>query len=253
MINGFSQGAAVSTVINTGGLAGCGLIFKKMVEQNFLNREVLPIDRLHRMTTERSAIVDQSLKGQSHFEITKSLITNTLQFAEQTLSGWVPGTHLEFCVFIDAEQPLLFSYYDSQHDTVARSMASRKTNPKFYVEKGYEVTKLLRAPSSHPTIIPDTHAGQSSYQFTTDEQRRQIRSTLLLSLDLEAPIAMVVSSNEKNAFDRDNKELMSFLRYVGSMIRCDLMHGNFVAEVRQHNPGIFLEAGGPVLDALPAT
>lgn len=63
---------------------------------------------------------------------------------------------------------------------------------------------------------------------------------------------MVVSSNEPNAFDRENKELMSFLRYVGSMIRCDLMQGNFVGEVRQHSPGIFLETGGPVVDALPA-
>ena len=253
MIGGVTLGNGLAATIGGTLLAGCGILFKKMVEANFLGREILPIARLHQTTTERSRIVDQAVNGQSEFQTRKALVTESLRFAEQTLHGWIPGSHLEFCVFIDAEQPLLFSYYDSQHDVVARSMAARNANPYFYVEKGYEVTKLLRAPSSHPTIISDTHADSTGYRFTTDEQRRQIRSTLLLSLDLQAPITLVVSSNEPNAFNREDPQLMSFLRYVGATIRCDLMQGAFAPEVRRHVPDAFLVESATPSVALPGT
>jgi hypothetical protein len=239
MINGLTLGKGVASAIGLTVLGGCGILFKQIVEANFIGREALLVRRLHQTTTERSQIVDRARSGQSEHATKKALVTESLRFAEHTLNGWIPGSHLEFCVFIDAEQPMLFSYYDSQHDIVARSMESRKFNPDFYIEKGYEVTKLLRTPSSHPAIISDTHADGARYRFTTDQQRRQIRSTLLLSLDLQAPIAMVVSSNEPNAFNPDDPQLMSFIRYVGETIRCDLLQGNFVGQLRQHLPEAF--------------
>jgi hypothetical protein len=250
--NGFSAGPAVTAVLNGSALGACAAIFMRLVQKSFLDKEALPMERLHRNTAERNRIVDQANGGMPLFDVKKALVTNTLRFAEETLNGWIPGTHLELCVFINADQPLLFSYYDSQHDDVAKSMAARRGNPNFYIEKGYEVTKLLRQPSSHPVIIEDTHVATTGYRFTTDEQRRQIRSTLLLSLHLEAPIAMVVSSNEKNAFDRDDTKLMSFLKYVGELIRCDLTQGEFAAQVGRHSPELFPALPNATVEVLPA-
>lgn len=250
--DGFSGGAAVTALINGSILGAVGLRFVRLFQKSFLDKEALPIERLHRNAAERSRIVEQFSKGASVFDTKKALVTNSLRLAEETLKGWVPGGHLELCVFINAEQPLLFSYYDSQHNDVAKSMAARQANPKFYVEQGYEVTKLLREPSSQPRIIEDTHAAGADYRFTTPEQRRQIRSTLLLSLDLKAPIALVVSSNERNAFDRNDAKLMSFLRYLAETIRCDLMQGDFAAQLPQLCPNMFPALPPPLQEALPA-
>jgi hypothetical protein len=249
---GFPGGAIVTTALNTVVLGACAKNFSRLIEKAFLDKEALPMERLHRNAAERNRIVEQGNNGKPIFETKRALVTNTLRFAEETLKGWVPGTHLELCVFINADQPLLFSYYDSQHDDVAKSMAARRGNPNFYIEKGYEVTKLLRQPSSHPVIIGDTHVAATGYRFTTDEQRRQIRSTLLLSLHLEAPIAMVVSSNEKNAFNRDDAKLMSFLKYVGELIRCDLTQGEFAAQVGHHSPELFPALPNATVELLPA-
>lgn len=158
---------------------------------------------------------------------------------ERTLQGWIPGSHFELCVFVDAREPLLFSYFDSNHDTVARSMTLRETDPKFYIEKGYEVTKVLAKPTSQPRIIGDTHDAKAGYKFTTDEQRNQIRSSVLLSLDLGRPLALVVSSDAKGAFKASDTKLMSFIRYAGELIRSDLLDDGFADKVRSSKPGLF--------------
>ncbi|MER9191604.1 hypothetical protein [Mesorhizobium australicum] len=57
-------------------------------------------------------------------------------------------------------------------------MSLREQNAKFYIEKGYEVTKVLSNPTSQPRVVGDTHDTKASYSFTTDEQRKQIRSSV---------------------------------------------------------------------------
>ena len=237
---GFSGGKPVAAVLNTLLLGGLGLMFNKMVENTFVTPEILPMARLHQLATKRSRILDSARSsGLDIFETKRELVTNTLQFMEATLTGWASGSHLEFCVFIDDRDPILFGYFDSNHDTVARSMALREKNPQFYIEKNYEVTKVLANPTSQPRVIGDTHDAGAGYSFTTEEQRSQLRSSVLLSLDLQRPIALVVSSNSKDAFDVSDPKLMPFIRYAGELIRSDLLDDGFVDELRTIKPDLF--------------
>ena len=101
------------------------------------------------------------------------------------------------------------------------------------------MTKVLSNPTSQPRVIGDTHDTKASYSFTTDEQRKQIRSSVLLSLDLGRPFALVVSSNVKSAFKESDAKLMSFIRYAGELIRSDLLDDGFVEEIRTMKPALF--------------
>ena len=238
--NGFSSGATVAAIMNTLFLGGIGLLFKRLVEDAFIKPELLPMSKLHQLATERSGILENARRNnQDSFDTRRALITSTLKFVESTLQGWIPGSHFELCVFVDAKEPLLFSYFDSNHDTVARSMALRETNPKFYIEKAYEVTKVLSNPSSQPRIVGDTDAASAAYAFTTDEQRNQIRSSVVLSLDLERPLALVLSSDATGAFKVPDAKLMPFIRYAGELIHSDLLDGGFLDKVRESKPNLF--------------
>lgn len=237
---GFSGGSTVAAVMNTLVLGGVGLLFKRLVEDTFVKPELLPMSRLRQFATERSGILESARKSnQDEFDVRKALVTNTLQFVESTLRGWVPGEHFELCVFVDAQEPLLFSYFDSNHDTVARSMVHRESNSKFYIENDYEVTKVLENPTSQPRIIGDTHDTKSGYKFTTDQQRHQIRSSVLLSLDLGRPLAFVLSSDAKGAFKAPDSKLFPFIRYAGELIRSDLLDDGFVDRICSSKSELF--------------
>jgi hypothetical protein len=237
---GFTNTRAVTGLLGGGLLLGIGLQFKKLFENNFLKREVLPMRRLHKLATERSSINEVARRANRDvFETRQALVTNTLKFIEETLHNWVKGTHFELCVFVDADQPFLFAYFDSNHDEVARSMKLREASPSFYIDKGYEVTKVLRSPTSMPRVIGDTHKADAKYKFTTDEQRKQIRSSVLISLDLGYPVALVVSSDAKDAFKDGDRSLLSFIRYAGELIRSDLIEDGFAKDMRELRPEIF--------------
>ncbi|KQV78112.1 hypothetical protein [Rhizobium sp. Root1220] len=238
--NGVDITKAFTTIITTSVLAGCGKVFLSMLNQHFLKSEILPMRRLQRLISERNtAIDDVSKSGQNTYDARRSLITGTLKFGEETLRGWIPGSHFELCVFVDPEQPLLFSYYDSNHDKAARSMSHREKNPTFYIEKGYEVTAVLKNPTSHSKVVQDTQNVDSRYVFTTDEQRKQVRSTLLHCLDLYTPCALVITSNEPNAFPEKDEQFMSFIKFIGSLIRYDLFEGDFIRDIRIERPTLF--------------
>lgn len=61
----------------------------------------------------------------------RALLTSTLRFAKETLQGCVPDLHFELCVFVDAEQRLLFRYFDAKHHSTARSMGERERSPTY--------------------------------------------------------------------------------------------------------------------------
>ena len=237
---GFTGGKAVSALLSTGLFGGCCYIFQKMIRANFLDREALPMARLHELAANRSNIIENARHTkQDIYQTRRALITNTLKFAEETLRNWLRGSHFEYCVFIDADNPVLFSYFDSNRNEVARSMAGREREPAYYVEKGYEVTKVLKNLTSQPRVIEDTSADGSKYVFTSKEQRNQLRSTLLLCLDLGVPCALVVSSNAKNAISATDDKLMSFIRYIGELIRFDLFDSDFIYAIKSIKPELF--------------
>ena len=87
--------------------------------------------------------------------------------------------------------------------------------------------RLLQTPTSQPQVVKNTLDGRANYDFTSSEQRKQIRSSILICLDLNAPCALVVSSNEKNAFSESESEVMLFIKYIGELARYDLIDGDF--------------------------
>jgi len=118
-------------------------------------------------------------------------------------------------------------------------MSDRELNPYWYIEKNYEVTKLLTKPSSHPHIIQDTAAKKTQYAFVSAEQRKQLKSTMLWCLDVGTPCAIVVSSDAKNAFGESDPEVTSFVKFIGTMAHFDLFDRNFIHRVRTLRPDLF--------------
>jgi len=239
------QGFSIANVLWTivvgivlgGVLAGSAKVFLKIISKNFLDLGVTP-SRLHEFSSERARLIaDAQRPGRDEFLIREQLVRNTLRFAEAWLKGWVPGTHFEFCVFIDREMPLLFAYYDSGKDSVSRSMKERQRNPKYYIESAYEVTKLLQSPNSQVRILKDTT--KADYAFTSNSQRKQLRSTILICPDVEAPCALVLSSNKKNAFRENDMDVILFFKYVAETVYCDLVEGDFLNRVRILKPELF--------------
>jgi hypothetical protein len=217
---------------------------QRWIARTFLQSCITPPHRLRGFVSERCSILENALRSDQDPYLTRqNLVTNTLKFSEESFNGWVPGSHFELCVFVDREEPLLFAYFDSNHNTTSRSMREREQNPRFYIDKEYEVTKLLQAPTSQPRVLNDTHDIKANYIFTSDNQRKQIRSTVLFCPDVARPCALVVSSNETNAFPETDPEVMSFIRYAGESVRYDLIEGDFVRRIRDYKPSLF--SGSP--------
>ena len=142
-------------------------------------------------------------------------------------------------MFVDRDQRLLFAYFDSNRHAKSRSMTERENNPRFYLDKGYEVTKLLKHPTSEAVILKDTSDAKINYVFTSPYQRKQLRSSLLICPDVTTPCALVFSSNKKNAFRENEPELMSFIRYICKTVRYDLMEDDFLNQIRGLRPNLF--------------
>jgi hypothetical protein len=230
----------ITTFLNTTVLVLISRKFGEMISRTFLQSSIMPPDRLHRFASERCSIAENAIRSHQDIYLARqNLVTNTLKFSEESLRGWVPGSHFELCVFVDQKEPLLFAYFDSNHDTTARSMSERERNPRFYVEKGYEVTRLLQTPTSYPRVLKDTHDAKANYVFTSNDQRKQLGSTILICFDVTTPCALVVTSNERNAFPEADPEVMSFIKYIGDSVRYDLIEGNFVHRIRSLRPALF--------------
>ncbi len=237
---GFTNTKLVSAFLAGGLLVGCRRPFMLMISRNFLKSNVLSSARLQKLSSERCTIIENARRSNEEVYLTRgNLIRNTLKFCEESLKGWVPGSHFELCVFVDQDQPLLFAYYDSNHDTNARSMKERERNPRFYVEKGYEVIRLLQTPTSQALVLKNTLDEKANYVFTSSQQRKQIKSSVLICLDLNTPCALVVSSNKTNAFSESESEVMLFIRYIGELVRYDLIEEDFIRQIRGFKPSLF--------------
>ena len=126
-------------------------------------------------------------------------------------------------------------------------MNDRAGDPTYYLTQNYEVNRILQAPTTEPRFILDTYVRDTHYAFASDQQRDQVRSSILLCLDLKFPCALVISSNEKSAFRVKDSEVLSFVRFIGEMIHYDLLDGNFHGQIRQLKPGLFPPGQGQAI------
>jgi hypothetical protein len=239
IVRGFTAGKAVTGVLNGTIMFAAGKIFLKVVSKTFLEPDdVLSFTKLHRFASDRCRILEEDTRaGLDVYATRQHLVTEILSFAEESLREWLPGTHFELCIFVDADQPLLFAYFDSNRQGAARSMQLREKNPYWYVENNYEVTKLLKEPTSHPKIIQNTADKRIGYFFASDQQRKQVKSTMLWCIDLKTPCAIVISSNARSAFRESDPE--SFIKFVGNMARFDLFERDFLPRIRELRPDLF--------------
>jgi hypothetical protein len=214
-----------------------GKVFLTIVSKLFLDLG-LTTTRLHEFSSERSRIASEGAgPNTDEFRDMAALVTNTLKFAESWLHGWIKGSHFELCVFVDREMPLLFAYFDSNKDTISRSSQNRNASPTYYRDEDYEVIKLLDAPSSVPHIVPNTT--KSTYVFTSRNQESQIGSTILLYADVSVPCVLVLTSDKKKAFDKKNKEVILFVKYIAETVYYDLRQRDFVNRIRKLKPELF--------------
>jgi len=239
--SGFTTGKAVTGVLNLTIMYAAGRAFLRVVLKTFLEPDdVISFSKLHRFASDRYRILDEDGRaGLDDYATRQHLITEVLRFAEESLREWLPGSHFELCIFVDRYQPLLFAYFDSNHESTARSMRHREQNSYWYLENNYEVTKLLSEPSSHPKIIQNTADKKSHYFFVSDQQRKQLRSTMLWCIDINTPCAIVVSSNAKNAFRESDPEVVSFIKFIGNMARFDLFERGFLYRIHDLRPDLF--------------
>jgi hypothetical protein len=218
-------------------LVGPGKIFLKIISKMFLDLG-LTTTRLHDFSSERSRIVAEAQGPErDEYRDTVTLVTNTLKFAESWLNGWVKGSHFELSVFVDKELPLLFAYFDSNKDAISRSSNDRRRKPTYYRDEEYEVVKLLDAPTSTPYIVPNT--AKSHYVFASQNQKPQIGSTILLYADVSMPCVLVLTSNKKRAFGRNDRELILFVRFIAETVYYDMRHKNFMSRIRTLRPELF--------------
>jgi hypothetical protein len=209
-------------LIGAGVIAGSVPIFLKLMNTTFLRTNGRLAKSIHRLATERKQLLAEAAKGdQKQLDVKNRLITNTLKTGEEALNGWVEGTHFELSVFVNPGKPEMVAYFDSTHSRFARSMAARKGDPEYFLKKGYEAVKLLQNPSSQPVIISDTASTASKYTFATNQQKSQIRSTILLCCEISEPIVLVVTSDAKGAFSPSDEELIFFIRFLGENILQD--------------------------------
>lgn len=245
---GFSWGKGLTSVINLSIMYATGKVFVKVLSKTFLEPDsVISFTKLYRFASDRCRVLHQDIEADlDAFATRQHLVTEILQFAEESLHGWLPGSHFELCIFVDREQPLLFAYFDSNRATSARSMRHREQNPVWYVEQKYEVLKVLTDPSSHPLIIKDTESKRANYSFVSPQQRKQLKSTMLWCIDVATPCAIVVTSDAKNAFRDSDPEVIAFVKFVGNLVRFDLLESRFLDRLRNLRPELFRPAApGP--------
>ena len=242
---GMTEIGLVVSILSGTVLLGVGSLFVRLIRMTFIESPVISPSVLASFDSDRNRIVDGLEAPRLHaYDGRRHLVTSTLRFAESRMRGWLTGTHFELSVFLDPNEPLLFAYYDSSGSERARSMNERSADPLFYVRHSYEVVSLLAKPTSYPRILRDTREPDATYAFTSPEQREQVRSTVLICLDLKRPCGLVVTSNRKGAFDIADEEAMAFLRFVGSLVRYDLFEGEFAQRLRVDHPTLFSNSEG---------
>jgi hypothetical protein len=235
---GFTVGKAIAGVVNLAIMFAAGKAFLSAVSKEPDN--VISFSKLIHFSSDRYRLLEKDIRaGLDDYTSRQQLVTEILKFAEEFLHEWLPGSHFELGIFIDRDQPLLFAYFDSNHEISVKSMEYREHNSYWYLENQYEVTKLFREPGPDPKIIQDTEDKKNHYFFRSAQRRKQLKSTMLWCIDIDIPCAIVVTSNVRNAFLEADPEVMSFIKFIGNMARFYLLERGFLYRIHELRPDLF--------------
>ena len=245
---GFTIGKAAIGVLNLTVMYATWKAFLRVTSKK--TEDVISFSKLHHFSSDRFRLLEKDIRpGLDDYATRQYLVTEILRFAEESLHEWLPGSHFELSLFIDRDQPLLFSHFDSNHESTVRSMQHREHDSYWYIENQYEVTKLFSEPSTDPIFIQNTEDKKNRYFFSSAERRKQLRSTMLWCIDLNIPCALVVSSNATNAFRESDPEVVAFLKFIGNMARFYLLERGFLYRIYELRPDLFPPAAIRLVNA----
>ena len=203
-------------------------LLKKGWENEFLSGPLITGKALHECFHNRFEVVHALPAPNNNRNVSAasaSLVRAYLRLLENLLGKKVGKHDFELSVFCGAEEPRIVAYYDSSSRIWPRSHAERANNPLYYVEKKYEVVELLRNPSAHFIVKSNLEKKRGDYQFVTEHQKRQIKSTILHVISAEWPAAIVITCNQAGAFQEDDEVTKELIRGLGSAILVDLHLG----------------------------
>jgi hypothetical protein len=223
---------AVLGVVNTTGLA---LVYKPFYD--LLRRTFLP--DLQAAPAGTAAVESQDLARYFHWReqavrqngdlgspevcqsMTVELLRAVLKFMEAILKVWIGPHRYELSIFADPVAPEIICYYDSDGNVLPRSDAARRADPLYYRKEKYEVVELLERPSNRIHVISRTHEDED-YSFANPRQTQEIRSTILCSILLDSPVALVVVCNKEGTFGEEDVRLHGLISALATALRADL-------------------------------
>lgn len=129
--------------------------------------------------------------------------------------------YFEVSIFTDVQEPYIFAYYDTNGNNKPSSYVMRQNNPKYYIEKKYEVIELLKTPSSQIFIIPSTK--EFEYNFINKKQRKYISSQIMYCFHMESPYVLVITCNKAKAFNANDVILKNFVQNIGRILNSDIL------------------------------
>ena len=129
--------------------------------------------------------------------------------------------YFELSIFTNSNTPLIYAYYDTHGNNKPSSYTRRSKNPRYYIEKKYEVVELLSNPSSKIFIIPSTK--EYNYNFIDNKQKKQIGTQIMYCFHMENPYVLVITCNKSNVFKETDYVLKSFIQNIGRILNSDIL------------------------------
>jgi hypothetical protein len=225
MLRGLTLPTGVAVAVN--GLVAWG-IGKSVIElfgDQFRATDFIKTGHLRDCFQEREGVIEririQELSDAESNEA-QSLMRSYLRFLERTLRESVGEYDYEFSVFLDAENPVIACYHDTGGRTLPASHDARAQNPRYYREQRYKVVELLDNPDGPLHFISNTRSRSAGYNFTSEQQRKDVGSTILCRLAGRRAAALVVACDQESAFSQDDIRLRQLTHAVSAALGADL-------------------------------
>jgi hypothetical protein len=225
VLNGLTLPSVLATLGN--GLLAWGIgnsVIRLFGDQFKVNDFVKP-STLRDCFQQREGVIDDvhlaALMDAESSEV-QALMRCYLKFFERVLCDSFGSYDYELSVFLDAENPVIACYHDTGGRTRPGSHEARLKNPQYYRDNGYLVVDLLSRPDAPPHVISNTRRKASGYNFTSEEQRQDIGSTILCRLTGRRPAALVVACNQASVFSDGDDRLRQLTHAVSAALGTDL-------------------------------
>lgn len=194
------------------------LIEIKNEKKSYIDKDILFTDKFSAYIEKKNEI----LCTMSPSAYPEEVLRQCLHLITDCLKEYIGEKYyFEVSIFTNVQEPYIFAYYDTNGNNKPSSYVLRQNNPQYYIEKGYEVIELLKAPSSRIFIIPSTKEFQ--YNFINEKQRKHISSQIMYCFHMESPYVLVITCDKANAFKTNDLILKNFVQNIGRILNSDIL------------------------------